>query len=191
MVTTLSYEENSWIHLDRPFMLDAGAEVPAGLTSQLEINATCVLIDTNGKVAHSVYAHDMTSPDRAVTYLGYRQQNFGPNQGESFQLKLAELDPTIAAVYLLLSSHPLEQFSAATAAFLDLHYGAEETAEHWAHYQQPVVENSRGTLLARLVKYDQRYWNLQTLRFGFYAESVNELAGKAAEHWGWYPPQTV
>lgn len=190
MVATLSHEENVPIHLDRPLLLDVGAEVSPDLNGKLEIDATCVLIDADGKAVYSVYAHDLTSPDRAITYTGYRPQNTGPNQGESFQLQLAELDPRIAAVYVLLSSHPLERFSAATTSFMNLHYGAEESAEHWGRYELPVIENSRGILLGRLVRNDAG-WSLQTLRFNFYVESVNELTGKAVEHWGWYPPHTI
>lgn len=183
-------EETAPIRTDRPLLLGVGAIVPDALTAQLEVNATCVLIDINGKAAYSVYAHDLRSPDGAVAYTGYRPQNTGPNQGEGFRLNLNALSTEIAVAYVTVSSHEVERFGDVQDVFLDMHYDGEELAEHIGRYQLAALKGSRGMLLARFVR-NGPDWHAQTLRFGFYINSETELAGKAAEHWGWYPPHTI
>lgn len=186
----LNPHEPAPLHAGRPLLLDVGGIVPDHFEGTVKIEATCVLVDVNGKATCSVYAHDLRDPDYAVTYEGYRPQIEGPNQGESFQLNLNALSAEIAAVYVVASSDPIERFGNAQLAFLDLHYGSEEQAEHFARYELPGLTNSHGALLARLFRNGDS-WYIDPLRFKFQITSVNELAGKATEHWGWYPPHAA
>jgi len=186
---TLVLEPGHCIDLEpgRRLLLDVGGVVPAERTSQVEINATCVTVSTDGRAIYSVYGHSLRTPDYSVKYIGYRHPrvNAGPNKGESFELDLGAVPGNIAAIYVMLSAYPVAHFDFAGRAYVDFHYGTEEQATHFGHYELPVETGSQGVLLARIVR-NGAGWQLQVLGLPFKIESENELAAQAASHFA--PP---
>lgn len=143
----------------------------------IDLDASCVLLDVDGRVVDSAWYRQLSSRDRSVRHSGDNLTGHGAGDDERIFVKLGQLPTHVTTLVFTITSYSGQSFGAVANAFCRV--VDERTGEEAARFDLGCQGPHTGLTMARFDR-TARGWRMTAVGEPGYGRTWQDLVGPRA-----------
>lgn len=143
--------------------------------SPIDLDASCLVFDTNNRLIDTVWFRQLVSKDHNITHSGDNRTGDGDGDDETIAVRLANFTPDVKALIFTVNSFTGQNFSSIKNAKCRV-YDTANNAELCSYTlsDSPEFKTATATILAKFYRHGDT-WKIQAIGHPAKGRTFNEL----------------